>query len=361
MLPFRLPQPYLLSVLAALLVATMLAACTAIPQPVAQAPTQPTEVIATPTEEAAETAASTESASSSAYPVTIENCGLETTYTEAPTRAVTMNQAATEIMLALGLEGSMVGTASLDDAIMPQWQEAYASVPVLSDAYPSQEVLFDTEADFIYGSYRSAFADDAAGPRAQLADLGIKSYLSIASCEEEELRPDKVTFSTLFDEILNIGRIFGVEDRAQAMVDEMQGELDEVLATIGDDAEPVTIFWYDSEAEAPFAGSCCGAPAMIIEAVGAQNIFSDTAGTWANVSWEEVVARNPQVIVVADAEWSTAQEKIDLLLNDPTYSSIDAVRNERFVTIPFGATTLGVRNVECVQILARGIYPESFE
>src|SRR5690606_24657747 len=119
------------------------------------------------------------------------------------------------------------------------------------------------------------------------------------------------------------------EARAQAVVDEMQATLDGVLATSGEDAEPITVFWYDSEAEAPYAGSCCGAPAMLLETVGAQNIFADTPGTWANVTWEEVIARNPQVIVLADAEWSTAQEKIDLLLNDSTFASIDAVQNQR--------------------------------
>ncbi len=281
--------------LAALVFVLMLVACAPV-QPVALSRMEnPATTVETSTEtsthepEGEPTEAS--AVSTSKYPVTIENCGLTTTYTEAPSRAVTMNQASTEIMLALGLQGSMVGTASLDDAILPQWQNAYASVPVLADAYPSQEILFDAETDFVYGSYRSAFAEGAAGPRTQLAELGIKSYLSIASCEEAELRPEKVTFTTLFDEILKVGRIFGVEGRAQAMVEEMQETLDGVLATIGDDTEPVTIFWYDSEAEAPYAGSCCGAPAMIMEAAGAENIFADTPGTWANVTWEEVVAR----------------------------------------------------------------------
>jgi iron complex transport system substrate-binding protein len=348
MQPFRSIYHRIIVLLA---LVALLAACTPIQAPAA------TEI---PKEEA-ETTPVRDTATTSSFPVTVENCGIETTYTEAPTRAVTMNQAATEIMLALGLEGSMVGTAYLDDdAVLPQWQDAYATVPVIADEYPSQEVLFEAEPDFVYGSYRSAFGEEAAGPREQLAELGINSYLSVASCEDAALRPEKVTFQTLFDEILNIGRIFGVEERAQTVVDEMQATLDGVLATIGD-AEPVTVFWYDSEADAPYVGTCCGAPAMLLEAVGAQNIFADTPGTWANVTWEEVIARNPEVIVLADAEWSTAQEKIDLLLSDSAYSSIEAVQNQRFVSIPFGATTLGVRNVEGVVTLAQRLYPEKFE
>lgn len=305
--------------------------------------------------------AETEPVANSGFPVTVESCGIPTIYEAPPQRAVTMNQAATEIMLALGLEGKMVGTASLDDAVLPQYQDAYASIPVLSTSYPSQEVLFGVEPDFIYGSYRSAFGEDAAGPRVELAELGINSYLSVASCEEADQRPEKVTFATLYDEISNIGRIFGVADRADALIGEMQATLDDIAARIGEESESVRIFWYDSEADAPYVGSCCGAPAMLMEAVGAENIFADAPGTWANVTWEEVVAREPNVIVLADAEWSTAQEKQELLLNDPTYASIPAVQNQHFVAIPFGATTLGIRNVEGVVTLARGLYPEEFE
>jgi iron complex transport system substrate-binding protein len=272
-----------------------------------------------------------------------------------------MNQAATEIMLALGLEGQMAGTAYLDDAILPEYEAAYASVPVLSDGYPSLEAILAVEPDFVYGSYSSAFGDEAAGPRPELAELGINAYLSVASCEDVELRSDKVTFDTLFGEITDIGRIFGVEDRAVTLIAEMQATLDDVAATIGDDTEPVQVFWYDSEADAPSVGACCGAPAMLMKAVNAENIFADALGSWATVTWEEVVARAPEAIVLADAEWSTAQEKADLLLRDPAYASIPAVQEERFVDIPFSASTLGVRNVQSVEILAEGLYPEKFE
>ena len=48
-----------------------------------------------------------------------------------------MNQPATEIMLALGLQDRMIGTAYLDDAILPAYADAYATVPVLAKEYPS--------------------------------------------------------------------------------------------------------------------------------------------------------------------------------------------------------------------------------
>ncbi len=47
------------------------------------------------------------------------------TYERAPEHAVTMNQAPTEVLLALGLQDKMAGTAYIDDAILPEFEESY--------------------------------------------------------------------------------------------------------------------------------------------------------------------------------------------------------------------------------------------
>lgn len=295
-----------------------------------------------------------------ADPFTLENCGLSYTYETSPKRAVTMNQGATEIMLALGLAGKMVGTAYLDDKILPEYQAAYQKIPVLAKEYPSQEVLFAAEPDFVYGAYSSAFEAEAAGSREELLKVGIASYVSPAACADKALRPNVVTIDTVYGEIRDMGQIFDVADRAETLISGMQARLDEIKAKIGTDTQPINIFWFDSGDKEPEAGACCGAPNEIMRLAGAKNIFADAAGSWATVSWEEVVVRNPEAIVLAHAEWSTAEEKIALLKNTPAYADITAVRQGRFIIIPFSATTPGIRNISAVEELARGLYPEKF-
>lgn len=295
------------------------------------------------------------------FPVTIDNCGIEITYEAPPQRAVSMNQSTTEIMLKLGLEKQMVGTGNLVDAILPELEEAYDSVPVLAAKYPAQEVVLAAEPDFVYGAFRGAFADEAAGPRASLLELGIPSYVSPLFCEDRALAAEKATFDLLYAEIGDIGRIFGVDARAEALVAEMQTALSDVVTTVGEPSEPVKVLWWDSNTEEPFIGACCGAPAMLIQAAGATNVFADTPGTWAVVNWESIVDRNPDVIVFVESEWSTVQEQIDYLLTNAAYSSIPAVQHQRFITVPFSATTLGVRNVSAVVQLAHELYPDKFE
>jgi iron complex transport system substrate-binding protein len=128
---------------------------------------------------------------------------------------------------------------------------------------------------------------------------------------------------------------------------------------LGDAPKPPAVFWYDS-GDPPQAGACCGAPSEILRRLGATNIFADTPGSWAPVSWEAVIARNPDVIVLANASWSTAEEKRKLLLSRRALAGIEALKQKRIVEIDFSYTTPGIRNVAAVRKLAEALYPDRF-
>lgn len=279
-------------------------------------------------------------AAGGAYPVEAASCGFTSTIEAPPERAVTMNQGATEVMLALGLEDAMAGTAYLDDAVPEKWAAAYDAVEVLSDEYPDNETLLAAEPDFVYGSYGSAFGDTAAGPQDELAELGIGSFLSLFGCGENQPSAD-VSFASVWKEIEIVGDVFDVADRADAVEEEQQGQLDALAESAP--GEGLDVFWYDSGDKTAFAGAGEGGPQLILDAVGATNIFADLEGGWADVSWEKVVAADPDVIVLADASWSTAEDKIALLRKDPVLKELRAVREGAFVTLPFSETTPGVR------------------
>ncbi len=301
--------------------------------------------------------------------VSVENCGTTTgedsqgafpvsshTYTEAPSRAVTMNQHTTELMLALGLQDRMAGTAYIDDFILPELKEAYDSVPVLADEYPSKEVLLGSEPDFIYAGFASAFRETAAGPQADLEELGIPSYLTLAICREEA-----DSMQDIYDDISNISRIFEVTKRGEALVASMKEDIESVTSKVDSSGTPVRAFLYDSGDDAPFTSVCCSMFTNLIELAKAKNIFDDVGGRWATVNWEEVIERDPEVIVLIEAVWSTTQEKMDFLTTNEALADITAVKERRFVTINFSSMMPGIRNPEAIRTLAEGIYPESFK
>ena len=236
-----------------------------------------------------------------------------------------------------------MGTSGLDDAIAPQWKTAYESIPVLATSTPTKEVFVAATPDFALASYRSAFADDKVGTREQLATDGIGTYLDPFSCPETSDRP-AAEFSSVWDSLRDVGVIFDAQQKAEEVIKDQESALNAIKeAKTG---EGLKILWWDSETESPYVGAGAGGPAMIMEAVSGTNLFADQEGSWQNVSWETIVAGDPDVIVLADASWSTAQEKIDFISADPVLKELTAVKEKAFITIPFSQTTAGVTLID---------------
>jgi iron complex transport system substrate-binding protein len=303
-------------------------------------------------------ACNTAIASQLVAPATIDNCGVSTTYAQVPARAVALNQAATEIMLALGLQDRLVGTAYLDDQILPEFSVAYRQIPVLAATYPSREILLAARPDFLYAAYPSGFDANGIGSRADWKTRAVGTYLSPAACADKSRAPG-VSLETTFGEVRDIARIFGVASRAEKLIGVYRAELRAVRERIGASAAPLSAFWYDA-GDPPQAGACCGTPNEILRLLGATNIFADTPGSWTPVSWEAVIARNPDVIVLANASWSTAAAKRQLLSSRKALASVKAIRQKRIVEIDFAYTTPGIRNVAAVRKLAEALYPDRF-
>lgn len=295
----------------------------------------------------------TEQTEQSMEVVTIENEGMTIDYEEVPTKAITVNQHVTEIMLALGLEDSMVGTAYLDDVIYEPLQEAYDQVPVLAEAYPSKEQIIAEEADFIYGGWASAFNEKNIASREELQELEIDTYLQSSSVK---VAP---TVEDVYTDIRNIAKIFRVEERGEELISQMNEDIDAITAKIPTMEKPLDVLVFDS-GETEVYTATQNFMNTLITMAGAKNIFGDIEDNWASVSKEEAVERLPEVIVVIDYGSTTAEEKINFLKADPALSQTPAVQNERFVVLPLSAASEGVRVAEALEILVKGFYPEAF-
>lgn len=273
------------------------------------------------------------------YPLTLDNCGVSVTLDAAPERVVSIKSTATEMLLALGLGDRIVGVGFQDGPAPEPWTAEAASLPVLSDKLPSQEVVLEAEPDFIYGGWESNFAADGAGERPTLAELGVASYVAPAACRS--IKPAKLTFDAVFAEITEMGEIFDIKAAAESLVSQQKSVLDAVVP----DTRGMTAVWYSSGTKAPYVGAGSGAPQMILEALGLDNIMAGEDEGWISASWEAVVDANPDVIVLVDAVWNSAEQKKKLLAENPITSQLDAVINLRYLVVPFPAAEAGVRNV----------------
>lgn len=280
------------------------------------------------------------------YPLTLDNCGVSIIVDQPPERVVAIKSSATELLLSLGLGDRIVGIGFQDGPLPADLAAAGATLPVLSDKLPSQEVVLETEPDFIYGGWESNFAADGAGERPTLARFGIATYVAPAACRS--VPPPPLSFEALFAEIAEMGAIFDVEEAASALVAEQRS----MLEAIDRDDRGLTALWYSSGTKTPYVGAGNNAPAMILEALGLTNIYADIAEGWTSASWEAIVAADPDVIVLVDAAWNSADQKKRLLAESPITSQLDAVIHERYLVLPFPASEAGVRNVPAIVDMA---------
>ncbi|MFF7014322.1 MULTISPECIES: ABC transporter substrate-binding protein [Streptomyces] len=291
------------------------------------------------------------SAKSDGFPYTVTNCGVTTTYQAPPERVVTMNQHVTEIMLELGLTKSLVGTAYLDDKVLPKYAKDYASVPVIAKEYPSYEQVLATNPDFVYGGYSSAFTAGDGRGREAFKKSGIETRLNTESCAKAD-----TPMETLYEEIREVGRTFGVTDRAEAWIKQAKAD-NAATAEKLKDLDPLSVFVYDSGDKTAFTAGGKGIGNELIKRAGGTNIFADLDKSFGDASWENVVARKPEAIVIYDYGSTTVAQKKKRLLDDPALADVPAIKNKRFAVMPLSDAVLGVRVPAAVDKLAAQLHP----
>jgi len=294
------------------------------------------------------------------FPMTINNCGFEVTFEAPPQRVVTVKSSTAEMMLALGLGDRIVGTAFLDGPIPDALASAAAGTAVehpLADRVPGTEATLALEPDLIFAGWESNITTSGVGDRAALAGFGVNTLVAPAACQAPPYRPESLTFDDVFAQLLLLGRLFDVPLVAEALVAEQRA----ALATVSADSRGLTALWWSSGSDIPFVGGGIGAPQMLMTAVGLTNIAANIDESWSSFSWELVMAADPDVLVLVDADWNAAERKIEHLENHPGLRELTAVREGRFLIVAFPATEAGVRNVEAAQSLATQLHALAFD
>lgn len=274
-------------------------------------------------------------------PFEVSNCGTDVTFETAPKRVVTIKSTSTEMMLALGIGDRIVGTAFQDGPVPAEWAADAADVPSISDFMPSEEAVLDLEPDLVYSGWESAFAADAAGERSELASLGVATYVQPAACRSAQV-PGKLDFDEIFREIAEAGAIFQVD--ASNLIIAQHKQLDAIVP----DTRGLTALWYSSGTDTPYVGAGIGAPELALETAGLTNIAADIDMTWTSLGWESIVDADPDVIVLIDADWNTAQSKMDMLEDNPATRNLTAVKKKHYIVLPFASSEAGVRTVSAV-------------
>jgi iron complex transport system substrate-binding protein len=304
-------------------------------------------------------------AAASNYPVTVTSCGVPVTYTKAPTRAVSNDINTTEDMLALGLESHMVGDFGVTGdgpegkPVPSQFLAGFHKVRDVSSDYFTLETLVSLHPDFLFAGWNYGLQVGTRLTPKGLSKFGIKTLVLTESCAHVQASKQTVSIDDTYQDLTNLGEIFGVENRAQQVIAGMQAQVASAQAKVAG-LTPVTVFDYDSGTAAPFTGPGLAMPNALISLGGGTNIFASLKQSWTSVSWEQVVAADPQCIIINDYGTPTAKQKEKFLETSPVTKNLAAVKDRCFLPLSYDEVTPSPRNAIAVVAIARWLHPAAF-
>jgi iron complex transport system substrate-binding protein len=302
--------------------------------------------------------------------VTVTDCkGVESVIESPPKRVVALTPSVLELLLWLDLGDRVaaLGMAPRPGALPQGFAGKVAAIPSLSGKYTAgsgyqpvpREELLSVRPDLVIGGFSSNFDAPGAMSQQELAADGVPSYLALSTACESAVTGPQTDFGLVRRDLANLGRIFGVPDRAQRVVAQMEQKIAAVRLK---DADRPTVFpfEYDEGTATPFAPGNRQVINAVIGKAGGRNLFHDQNKAYTKTGWEEVVARDPQVILIIvygkdgaaanDARFAAAEK---YLLDSPALRGVRAVTDRRFARLTYEAASVGgVRNADAVVDLA---------
>lgn len=294
--------------------------------------------------------------------VQVPNC-FETARFEAPPKRALVNDAnMLQTLIDLGLGDRVVAVSALAgrERTLVAPLGLVAGLRQYSVQYPTLEAVLGENPDFMFAGWSYGF-DAARGitPKG-LAEFGIASYTLRESCIRIGRR-ETMSIDVMYADVLALGAIFGVLERAEALVIGFRHRLADLAQRLDSvTLRPRVMYCGDcSSTGAPLSSGAEGMPALLATLAGGRNLFDDIPNSYVRVSWEEVVKRDPEWILVSD-DRVPASRQIAHLLRDPQLRDVAAVRERRFILVTYPQRSPSTRNVETIERIARALHPKAF-
>ena len=275
------------------------------------------------------------------FPVTLtDSVSNEVTLEAAPKKIVSMIPSNTEILFGLGLGEEVVGVTDFDN-----YPEAAGEKEKIGGMEFNVEAIIALNPDIVFG-HESAFGMSEEGYQ-QIRDAGIPVFVV----------KNALNFEETYETIETIGKATGKTKEATEIIDTMKAKVDEVVAKVKVIDEKKTVFVETSPAPEIYTPGAKTFTQELLDVIGAENIAADQEG-WIQMDPEEIINRNPDVIVVMYDYIDTAVE--DVYKRDG-FDSITAIKEKAVVQVDEDITSRqGPRLAEGLEAYAKAIYPEAF-
>ncbi len=249
-----------------------------------------------------------ESSNGTAYTVT-DSRGKEITFEKAPEKIISLMPSDTEIIYELGAGDKLIAVSEYCN--YPE--DTKNKTKLSTGESTSLEALMAMNPDVIIAGSMQQTNELFK----QLEDSGIKVVITEANSIEE-------TYTV----INMIGKVLNLEKKAQDLVDSMKEEFAKIKDEVKDKPAKKV---YIEVSPLQFGLWTCGTGTFqqeILTLIGAKNIFDDVAG-WKEVSEEQVISRNPDVIITTTMPMSETDDPVAEIMSRKNWENIEAIKNNK--------------------------------
>ncbi|HDS1679734.1 TPA: ABC transporter substrate-binding protein [Pseudomonas putida] len=302
------------------------------------------------------------------YPLTIDNCGAPQTFDQAPERAVTIGQAGTEMLYALGLSDKLAGTSLWFNNVLPEFKALNDKVPRLADNEPSFEAVVGKRPQLVAVQFEwMVGAQGAVATREQFSELKIPTYLLPSDCEGKDnrvgadgTRLQAFKVESIYKSVSQLAEIFDVQGRGAALNADLKARLDSAKQQLSgkDLANTSALFWFSSANLDidPYVAGRQGVADFMLRTLGVRNVVESTE-EWPTVGWETLAKANPTWLIIARMDRrrfpaDDYQKKLEFLHSDPVTKNMDAVKHNRIIILDADAMQAGIRLFRGLQTLS---------
>ena len=294
-------------------------------------------------------------------PVTIENIDEKgaprsEVYDAPPQRVVAVWQNSIETLLALGVGDRIIAGMGVPDAryIRPEYRAAYEAIPYTSLENLDVETILMMQPDLIVG-WSSTFSPKVLRGTAFWVGRGVHTYIAPSSARGNRNK----TIAQECQDIRNLGRIFGREERAAEIVAEMQNEIAYVAEkTAHMERRPLALVieLLGKEIRSYGADTLAG---DMMRALGVDHLAAEGQ----SLSMEELITLAPDAIfvVVIEDDYGNEDAILARLYENPALQDLMCVQQRRIYPIPLYAVySAGIRTYDGITIFAHGLYPQIY-
>lgn len=295
------------------------------------------------------------------YPVTISSMNSrgemeEETFDKPPERVVAVWQNSIETLLALGVGDRIVAGMGIPDEkyLRPEYRESYEKIPYTSLQNLDMETITMMNPDFIVGWY-STFSPKVLRNTDYWHERGIHTYISADSSSKE---PNK-TVENEYRDILNMGKIFNREKKAEEIVNGMKEKIGRAQAEAKATGHHPRGLIVELQGKSLMVYGKKTLAGNILESMGGELLVPDSR----EISKEQLIEMNPDAlfVVVIESNYDKADQVLSRFYDERAFDSVDCVKNHRISVLPlYSIYSAGVRMSDGIDYIGKGLYPDLF-